>query len=303
MNEKLERGTSLPKFSAQGIAAQVVANVSLLIAVVVYMGWAYDDALLGYFNLSPFDLNVGVIEYMLLSLTLFRPTILITAVFLIIVMTVRTWKLEWTKSKKPTDKYVTHLWTGVTVRRLISNYDAIRRRDGHRALIVVGIAVTVAALLLTWIDNYVQINTYLLLGMYVNGPLLMTWPTRGHGHGRLPYALAIVVAAACALWAASLYAHNSGIRTAQRIARGNIALPAVAVYSVHPLALPAPGVTVQRLPSGFSYHYQYKGLRLLISRSGTYYLLPAAWNPHLNQTYTISESSTIRIELYSRIKH
>ena len=55
------------------IAGQVAANVSLLVAILVYMGWAYDDAYLGYFHLNPLDLNVGVVEYMLRSLNLFRP--------------------------------------------------------------------------------------------------------------------------------------------------------------------------------------------------------------------------------------
>jgi hypothetical protein len=44
------------------------------------MGWAYDDAYLGYFHISPLDLNVGIVEYMLRSLNLFSPGVILVAV-------------------------------------------------------------------------------------------------------------------------------------------------------------------------------------------------------------------------------
>lgn len=304
MTEQRELETSFPKSSARGIAAQVVANASLLIAGLVYMGWAYDDALLSYFHLNPLDLNVSIVEYMLLSLTLFRPTIIITAVILITVTAARTWELDWTKPMKLLAGKVADRLRAGAVHPLTSKENATWRRDGQRAVTFVGTAITVAALLLAWIASYVQVDTYLVLGMFIGGPFLMTWPARDHSRGRFPYALAIVVAMACALWAASLYAHNSGSRAAQRIARGLIALPAVAVYSVQPLALSAPGVTVQRFPSsGLRYHYRYEGLRLLLTSSGTYYLLPVNWTRQVDPTYILNESNKIRIELYSGISH
>ena len=74
---------------------------------------------------------------------------------------------------------------------------------------------------------------------------------------------------------------------------------AVVVYSIQRLALSGPGVMVQQLPAGFLYHYRYTGLRLLITWSGTYYLLPVDWNPQLDLTYIINESDQTRIELLS----
>ena len=76
---------------------------------------------------------------------------------------------------------------------------------------------------------------------------------------------------------------------------------AVVVYSIQPLALSGPGVTVQQLPAGFRYHYRYQGLRLLITRSGTYYLLPVAWNPEQDLTYILNDDDEIRIELLSGV--
>jgi len=78
---------------------------------------------------------------------------------------------------------------------------------------------------------------------------------------------------------------------------------AVAIYSVHRLALSGPGMTVEHLPAGLGYHYRYQGLRLLIARSGTYYLLPVGWNPRQDLTYILNESDQIRIELLSGVQH
>jgi hypothetical protein len=296
-------GTSSPETSLRGIAGQVAANVSLMIAVLVYMGWAYDDALLGYFHVSPLDLNVGIIEYMLRSLTLFRPTIVIGAVILISITATYTWGLGWAKwVKRLAEKAMARPSVNNTLRRLNLKVDFSRQQDRQRALIAAGATVTATALLLAWIASYVQINTYILLALLASGPLLLTWPSRSHRRGRFPYSLAIVVAAVCALWAAALYAHTLGISAAQSVVHGLAARTAVAVYSVQPLALAGPGVTRERLPSGFRYHYRYEGLRLLITRSGTYYLLPVGWSPQLDLTYVLNESDLIRIELYSGIR-
>ena len=129
----------------------------------------------------------------------------------------------------------------------------------------------------------------------------MTWPTRAGRHGRFPYSLALVIAAVCALWAGSLYANGRGIRAAKDVVRNLPSRTAVVVYSIQPLALSGPGVTVQPLPNSFRYHYRYQGLRLLITRSGTFYLLPEGWNPQLDLTYILPESDQIRIELLSGV--
>ena len=116
---------------------------------------------------------------------------------------------------------------------------------------------------------------------------MLTWPTRAHRHGRALYALAITVATVCVLWAGSLYAH--GLADPGRPAGGAQAsrARAVAVYSAQRLALSGPGVTVQNLGTAFRYPYEYEGLRLLLARSGTYYLLPAGWTPQFDLTYVL----------------
>ena len=288
----------MPPSSARGIAALMAANVSLLIAVLVYMGWAYEDALYGYFQVRPLDLDVGVVEYMLRSLTLFSPAIVIAAVVLIAVAAVRTWRIGQTAfGQRVADFVRTRIAAIPGFRQLVSRDNGQERQAAKVSLIAVGAGITITALVLAWIAGHVQVNTYVLLCLFGAGPLLMTWPTRADRHGRFPYAMAIVVSAVCALWGASLYANSRGIQAAQEVVRDLPARTAVVVYSVQPLALSGPGVTVQRLPATFRYHYRYQGLRLLLARSGTYYLLPVDWSRQLDLTYVFNESSDIRVEL------
>ena len=137
----------------------------------------------------------------------------------------------------------------------------------------------------------------MLLG---GGVLLLTWPTRTDRRGRFAYAMAIMVSAVCALWAAALYAHSLGLQTAKKDVQDLSTRTAVAVYSIDRLALSGPGVTIQSLPASYHYHYVYRGLRLLLMQSGTYYLLPVDWNPQHNLTYILNQSDPIRIELGGR---
>jgi hypothetical protein len=42
-----------------------------------------------------------------------------------------------------------------------------------------------------------------------------------------------------------------------------------------------------------------RGLRLLLDRAGTYYLLPVGWNPSPDITYVLTGSDSLRVELVS----
>jgi hypothetical protein len=81
--------SSISPPSAAGIAALIVANGSLIVAGLVYMEWAYTNALWGYFHINPIDLGVGVPEYVLRSLSLFSLTIVIVCVAVVAATAVR----------------------------------------------------------------------------------------------------------------------------------------------------------------------------------------------------------------------
>lgn len=277
----------------------MVANTSLLIAVLVYMGWAYDAAFYGYFHVNPLDLDIGVIEYMLVSLSLFSPVLVIAAAILIFASAARTWHLDRTRlARLIGGRAASRVLPVHSLRRLIPAGSAEEPQVGRTLLLGAGAAITVTALALALIAKYVHISTYVVLALLGCGPLLLTWPTRADRHGRFPHAMAIVLAAVCALWAASLYATHLGQHAAEKVARDLSARTAVTLYTIEPLDLNGPGVHIKTLPAGSLYHYQYQGLRLLTMRSGTYYLLPVRWSPHLPFTYIINDSDQTRIDLY-----
>ena len=289
---------SVPPSPIPGIARQVVANASLLIACLVYMGWAYEDALYGYFHIAPLDLGVGIVEYMLRSLNLFSPALIIAAVPITVVAAARAWCSDGFAD----GKISTCLSAVPSALRLTSREATKQPTAGRVAVGGVGAAMTATALALAGSTSHIQISTYVVLALLAGGLLLLTLPTRADDHGRSPYALSLIVAVICAMWAASLYAHNLGIQAAKSFVRRLPAQTAVAIYSVHRLALSGPGMTVEHLPAGLGYHYRYQGLRLLIARSGTYYLLPVGWNPRQDLTYILNESDQIRIELLSGVQ-
>jgi hypothetical protein len=291
----------VPPSAARGIAGQVVANTSLLVAVLVYMGWAYDDALYGYFHLSPLDLDVGIVEYMLRSLSLFSPDLVLVAAVIAAVAAVRTRGLARTMSARAiASKAAARLSKIPPLRLLVPAAGTVHPHPGD-VLVAAGAAMTAIALCLAWAASYIAISTYLILALLGSGPLLLTWPDRVERHGRFPYSLAIVITAICALWATSLYAHNIGTRDAQALVRKLPSRASVVVYSTQRLALSGPGVSVQQLPAGFYYHFEYEGFRLLMARSGTYYLLPVGWSQRLDITYVLDESDQVRIELLSGV--
>lgn len=285
--------------TAPAIAGQIVANTSLLIAVLVYMGWAYDAAFYGFFHLNPLTLDIGIVEFMLVSLSLFSPGLVVIVAILTFVSVARTRQLDRPSSARFIGGTVTNriLATDSHGRPLpVTSTD--RPCAGRSQLMRIGAAVTVTAIVAASTSKYLGITTYVVLSLLGIGPLLLTWPTRAERHSRFPYALAIVLAAVCALWGASLYATQLGEHAAEQAAKDLSARTAVTIYTIQSLDLRGPGIVMNVLPKGSLYHYRYQGLRLLTMRSGVYYLLPVGWTHHSDSTYAISDNDQVRIELY-----
>jgi len=319
----------------RSIVGLVVANSSLILAILIYMGWAYDTALYGRFHLTPLDLGFGPQEFALRSLNLFSPAIVLVVVALILLLSVRVWG----------DLAAAAARTGLTmitdaVRRLApapaasGAGDAVPRPDRDPAVALgpevvsgdivssgdgdgaaaeasatgrrlaantmtgAGLALTAAGLILYWAAYHVPVSTFLVLALLGAGPLLLTWPARARRAGRAPYALALVIAAVCALWAGSVYAEQQGDQAAQNLIGSLPTQRLVLIYSVQELGLHGPGVTVTPLTAAGPYKYEYQGLRLLLAQSGTYYLLPQGWSPRYDFTYIVDQNEGTDVILY-----
>jgi hypothetical protein len=157
------------------------------------------------------------------SLSLFSPAIVFAAAALIAVTAVRAWGVDVTRFVTLAGRWVIpHVPGAARLQRLAVASAANQPRTGRAILIGTGVAMTVTAAALAWVATarYFHPNTYLVLILLGGGLLIMTWPTRADRHGRFPYALAILVAAVCSLWAASMYANAVGIGAAENLVRG-----------------------------------------------------------------------------------
>jgi|SRR5215510_214123 len=270
--------------SKNGLVAQVVGNASVVTAALVYMGWAYEAALLGYFHVSALGFNLSVLQYVLKSTPFFfNPAIILGAVIVVIIIVV----------------------VGPRLGRIVQVHadTGISRVFRNDLATVVGLLILAGLVwfglrhnrLAFWFSSHPGFF-YVAVALIGVGSLILTWPSHIH-HNLFTYALAIIIAAMCTLWIAGLYASSLGTRAAVTFANSLTAQTSVVLYSVQALNLSGPGVICQRLPAGSLYHYRYEGLRLLYVDSGTYYLLPVNWIPQHSPTYVFQDNDQIRIEL------
>lgn len=285
--------------SPKRMAQLIAANASLLIAALVYMGWAYESAEYAYFHLNPLDLNVSIVEYMLYSLNLFSQILVVVAIVAIIVSAGWAAAARWQRSGSDAQHPMPHD-DEPEEGKAEEEKQAERRNKNKKKnpYVIFGAVVTVVFIALFFAGIRWMNDSYVYLAAFGIGPLLFTWPYRSFDNGHFAYALALVVAAVCALWAGALYAQSQGTQEAHRIAQGFGTMPDVTVYSTQPLALAGPHVKAYPMPAGSPYHYRYEGLRLLTVRSGTYYIFPAHLGSGPETTYIIDDSSEVRIELY-----
>jgi hypothetical protein len=295
--------------SVRGLIGLIAANISLIVAVMVYMGWAYESAFFGYFHLSALDPGLSVQDYLLVSLNLFQPTIVVAVVVITAIAVAATRSadlvktaaamINWAAIRVRTDSRLGWLDDFIPPGTLSSLSKVRKRWPTARAIqLGLGAATTAAALILYGLAGHITVSTYLVLALLALGPLLLTWKMRGTRQGRVPYAMAIAIFIVCTLWAGSLRASNLGSQAALNFAANLTAKTEVAVYSTQRLALPGKGVQVGDLPAGYEYHFRYEGLRLLYMNAGTYYLVPVGWTPQVPLTYILDASDQMRVELY-----
>jgi hypothetical protein len=273
--------------SDQSIAAQVIGNVSLLGAVLIYMGWNYENSALLYFHIpSPFSIGIGTVQFALKGVVpLFTSGALFFAALVVAVVVVAA------RTSLPK-------WAGDRLGKLPGPADQ---------LLILGVLLTVVAVVLAWTHlsggsftgwfYHHQGGIYLVFGLLAAGQVMAAWPLRKAPLGPFVYPLALIVAGMFTLWAGGIYAANLGNAAGANIQHSLSRQTAVTVYSAQSLNLSGPGVTCAKTGSDTGYPFQCAGLRLLYFQSGTYYLVPDLWNQQHGHTYILDDSNQIRIEL------
>lgn len=213
-----------------GMTGFIVANSSLIVAVLVYLGWVNEDAYYGYFNLHPIDLGASVLEYLLSSADMFNPIFVIlaasaTAIFWAIGGSgalAETYTSAFRVTAKPLPEFIRH---------------RINHLEKPQSLqVVIGFGATATAVALVMVDHRFSVSIYVLLALFASGPLLMA-RARDARRTRPTYIFAIFVAGGSLIWAGSIYAHSVGMSAARTFASKLSGQTAAAVYTAAPIAL------------------------------------------------------------------
>lgn len=245
----------------------VLVNVGVLTALLVYFGWVRSDRMATLLGIDEAILGMTVDDYVRRS---------VRSVFILPIVAALA-GLAWVGF----DQW----WQR---RRVRFGEDDRLVQFVARWLWVVAVGVFVLGLLL-WLVGYAV--TYIAAPLVCAGGLLLflySMSLRAHlpqsvgfaplTDGVLRGSVAILVAVGL-FWSATNFATVEGTELAREFPSRVSTLPSVEIDSVEPLDIVAPGVETSCLGEGRDVRYHYRGLRLLESTGGNYFLISDGWTP------------------------
>ncbi|MEU4488891.1 hypothetical protein AB0H94_29105 [Streptomyces purpurascens] len=270
------QGNSGRDVDATAILKLVVAEASFIAALMFYVGLIYTNRYYRNFHLSPSSLGFGFSEYVVESLQVLSRPVLSTVVALLLLTSA--------------PHFVRRLpLTSRLRRRAAAMWGAVA---GQYWLVV---AVGFVLFLLWRIEPYWAAPATVAAGLLMGQSRAAL---RGRGQGLLERAVPLFAAMAFLLLAITLLAAQLGDREAKQAARHVVRWPGVVLFSTERLSLTGPpGLKADDLGPGTHLRYRYTGLRLLIERSGHYYVVPVGWNAATDSVYIFRENDTTRVEL------
>ena len=245
----------------------VLVNVGVLTAMLVYFGWIRSERMASMLGIDEAILGMTVDDYVRRSV---RSVVLIPVL-------AAAGGLAWVA--------LDHWWRS---RRLRLGADDRLVVLLARRLWLAAIAVFVAGVSL-WLVGYAA--TYIAAPLVcAGGVLLFLYALSLRAQlpgavglapltdGVLRGAVAVLVAVGL-FWTATNFATVEGTELAQEFPRTVSTLPGVEVDSDEHLDIVAPGVETSCFGEGESTRYHYRGLRLLESTGGQYFLISDGWTP------------------------
>jgi hypothetical protein len=253
----------------------VVANVTVLTALLVYFGWRRSETQSRQLGIDESIFGSGTRDYLLRS---------VGPVLVLLVGTA----------------LAAFAWVALD-RRLAPLVES-RRSPTLAGLLLRGLAW--AWLLLpaaTWLASRqwpatafvlfpASIGAGVLLLQYAHHLRGLGQPVDGAAARRatVAHAATVLLVGVCLFWTVSNYAEVEGDRLAARLAPGD--LPGVVLSSEHRLHLEGPGVTEESLPGDDTeLRYRYTGLRLLEHTGGRYFLVSDGWTPSYGVVFMIRD--------------
>jgi hypothetical protein len=263
----------------------VVANATVLTALLVYFGWQRNDVQSQELGFDESILGMSTRDYVLRSVW---PV-------LVLLLTIAIGGMVWLQ------------WDDRLVRRIHA-----KGRDDRVVRWTLRLLPFAWLILpsLVWIVGYVwRAAAYVAFPFSVGaGVLLLVYAAELRSMlpgaskpppGRVPLlrAFAAIIVGVTLFWGASDYATIDGYAKADRFAAGIRALTQVVVYSPKRLYLNAPGVTETTLTDPqAAYRYRYTGLRLNLHTGGHYVLVSDGWTPRHGVVMLIADNDPVRLE-------
>lgn len=245
----------------------VLANVGVLTALLVYFGWVRADRMATLVGLDEAILGMTVDDYVRRSVrSVFLLPILAAAAGLVWVGLDQWWQRRRVRAgiDDPAVVFVARwLWAAAV---LVFGAGIAMWLAGHALTYTLGPLVCVAGLLLFL---YALSLRSRLPGAVGFAPL-----TEGVLRGSVA-----LLAAVGLFWSATNFATVEGTELARDFEAHVASRPGVEIDSTVPLDIVAPGVETSCFGTGDDMRYHYRGLRLLESSGGNYFLTSEDWSP------------------------
>ncbi|MFF4551282.1 hypothetical protein [Streptomyces sp. NPDC001435] len=264
--------------SPTALLKTVIAQASVIAALMFYLGAMYSSQYYGYFHLSIYSLDFGFAPLVLQSLKLLRSPVLVAVVLVLIAVTA-----PWYVMRRPL--------SGQPAQRALAALAPVARL--YPVVLAAGLV-----LLVFWsrIQPYEWAAPLTLAVGFLLGLVAHAAGNRPGGAGRR--GLLFFAAVVCLFWVLTETALQLGEKDARARASHVQSWPSVMLLSTRPLSLPPPGVQEEKFArKDLRMPYRYTGLRLLIERSGRYYVVPADWKARTDPVYVIHESDDLWVGL------
>ncbi|TDO69296.1 hypothetical protein EV651_101336 [Kribbella sp. VKM Ac-2571] len=256
-------------------AAGIITPVTLLSALLFYFGYVSARSQYEYFGIDVDTIGLSTQDYVMRS-----PQPLSVPLLLIALLAVAALVLH--KAIHP---------TAGAVRRAVRITVAV---------LVLGVAALLAYPFIGQLAYYAFVVPA-VIGLSAAVLAYLTYLRRkvdpGLDRQGILLALLAVVAVACIFWAAATTAQYIGRGLAKADARDLSRFPVVILDTKERLALRSPGIEETALQSsaGQTFHYRYRGLRLLVVGENRLFLVPQKWSAS-GTTVVIPLNDSIRVQ-------
>ena len=281
-----DSAVSTPAGAAQLIekGSAVIAPVTVLTALFVYVGFVRTFTFFGYFGVNLGVLKLSIQDYVLRSVDVSFGAVARLALVGVLLIA---------------------LDQGVAV--TLARRAAGDRTDRARWALTASGAVLVVLGLTSAVSRSVAAVLNPLIGsvLLALGAIVMLrfgsafLGDRDGSSGRRASVLTAVVLVISGFWAATLYAHELGQEGARNTDASVGRLPLVSVFSAEPLDLPGQDVSASRITvADQEYRYRYSGLSLLTYSNDRWFVITGRHSDEYHSSVAIlRDSDAIRVEV------